>query len=89
MDTFKLCAWNIENSDRLVQEDGGHRPQDEHRLDAIAEELREIDADILMISEGPNGEARAKAFFTRVAPDYELVIRNSANRRDYGIVNGS
>jgi hypothetical protein len=89
MDTFKLCAWNIENSDRIVQEDGGQRPQDEHRLDAIAEEPREIDADILMISEGPNGEARAKAFFTRVAPEYELVIRSSANRRDYGIVNGS
>lgn len=85
MDTFKLCAWNIENSDRLVQEDGGHRPQDEHRLDAIAEELREIDADILMVSEGPKGEERAKAFFSRVAPEYELVVRNTPDWRAYGI----
>ena len=85
MDTFKLCAWNIENSDRLVQEDGGHRPQDEHRLDAVAEELREIDADILMVSEGPKGEERAKAFFSRVATEYELVVRNAPDWRAYGI----
>lgn len=85
MDRFKLCSWNIENSNQLVQDGGGYRRQDEPRLDAIAEELSEINADILMISEGPSGEARAKAFFSRIAPDYDLVVRDTTDWRHYGI----
>ncbi|QYK41322.1 MAG: endonuclease/exonuclease/phosphatase [Paracoccaceae bacterium] len=80
MEHFKLAAWNIEHGDKLAVP----RPEDEPRLDAIAEEIAGIDPDVLLVGEGPKGEARAAAFFDRVAPGYDLVTRGSADWRDYG-----
>lgn len=85
MEEFKLATWNIEHSDRLVDDDGRVIEDARPRLDAIAEEIAAIDADILMVCEGPKGEARARAFFDRVAPGYSLVTRGSEDWRTYGV----
>ncbi|WP_425086636.1 endonuclease/exonuclease/phosphatase [Stappia sp.] len=89
MQSFKLTAWNIEHSDKLLDEldatDPDARARAEARRDAIAEEIAALDADILLVTEGPNGEARAAAFFDAVAPGYRLAVRGSADRRDYGM----
>ncbi len=85
MDSFKVSAWNIENSDSLVNDSTGALATNVARTDAIADEIRGLDADILMISEGPKGEARAKAFFRQVAPEYSIIVRGSEAWRDYGI----
>jgi hypothetical protein len=85
MDSFKVCAWNIKDSDRLVADDLIAVEKNSARIEAIADEIRSIDADILMISEGPKGEARATAFFDQVAPEYSIVTRGSESWREYGI----
>lgn len=87
MDRLKICAWNIEHADKLWKA-ASTPPVDrkiEARLDAVAEEIAHIDADVLFISEGPGSEAAAEGFFGRVAPAYRLVTRNSTDWRDYRI----
>lgn len=89
MDAFKLTAWNIEQCDALIDAlasgDDDERGEAEDRRDAIREEIAALGADILMISEGPNGEARALPFFAEVAPGYRLVTRGSGDRDEYGM----
>jgi hypothetical protein len=89
MDAFKLTAWNIEHSDKLIDAladpNATKRARAEMRRDAIAEEFTALGADIFLIGEGPNGEARATDFFGAVAPNYRLVTRGSADRADYGM----
>lgn len=89
MQSFKLTSWNIENADKLldavVSEDESVKRKALVRLDAIREEIAEIDADVLQICEGPNGEARAHAFFDKVAPDYTLVVRGTEDANAYGM----
>lgn len=85
LNSIKIATWNIENSHRLVSGDAATRPADVARLDAITEEIAGIDADILMVCEGPSGEARAATFFDRVAPGYRLIIRGSDTWRSYGL----
>ena len=89
MDTFKVTTWNIEHSDKLIDELASGKPDDkqkaEQRRDAIRDELNALDADFFVICEGPNGEERARAFFADVAPGYDLVVRGSDNRADYGM----
>lgn len=93
MESFKLVAWNIEHSDRLLTALGS--PSDttkrraEERCKAIREEIAALKADVLLISEGPRGEERARAFFDRVAPEYALVVRDGEPAAAYGIVGGS
>lgn len=83
---FKLAAWNIEWADRLLTalgQEGSEAAPAAKRAAAIASQIRRIDADILVINEGPRGEARATEFFTIVAPDYRLVTRGDDTA--YGI----
>ncbi|MFQ3667201.1 MAG: hypothetical protein SNJ79_14415 [Sphingomonadaceae bacterium] len=78
MESFKLVAWNIEWCDRLLSAlagEGAARAAAETRADAIASQIRLMDPDILLVTEGPRGEARAQEFFARVTPGYRLVTR--------------
>ncbi len=75
MQSFKLTSWNIEWADRLVTAMAADPVAAAPRLDAIAEEIRLLDPDVLLVGEGPKGEARASSFFARVAPGYRLVLR--------------
>ncbi|MDD9909372.1 MAG: endonuclease/exonuclease/phosphatase [Ahrensia sp.] len=88
-DSFKLTAWNIKHCDKLLDElsdtDPNVKRRADIRMDAIAEEFKAIDADICLITEGPNGEDRATEFFERAAPGYSLIKRGSADRDDYGM----
>ncbi len=84
--TFKLTAWNIEWADTLLgrlDQPGAEGEAAALRANAIAAEIRRIDPDILLVTEGPKGEARAARFFARVAPGYRLVTRG--DDRLYGI----
>ncbi len=78
MGGFKVTSWNIEWADRLVDalgQAGEPGLLAARRAEAIATEIRLIDPDILLVGEGPRGEARAAEFFARVAPGYRLVTR--------------
>lgn len=68
---FTVAARTIAWSDRLV--------------DALAAEIAALDADILVITEGTKGEARAAEFFAAVAPGHRLVVRGDAAGRSSGI----
>ena len=85
MDAFKLVVWNIEDADQLIGPDLTPKPAAAARLEAIAEEIAEMAPDILLVGEGPRGEARATAFFDRVAPDHALVVRGDPSGRAYAI----
>lgn len=79
MDSFKLVAWNIEWSDKLLtamaSNDAATSSKARRRAEAIAHEIELLDADILVIGEGPKGEARAVDFFGQVASGYDVVLR--------------
>jgi hypothetical protein len=81
MDSFKLTTWNIEWSDKLLtamaSTNAGTSSKAKRRAQAIAREFDLLDADILVIGEGPKGEARAGEFFGLVAPNYDLVVRGN------------
>ncbi|MEM6478602.1 MAG: endonuclease/exonuclease/phosphatase, partial [Pseudomonadota bacterium] len=47
-----------------------------------------LEADILFVCEGPQGETRAKKFFALVAPQYDLITRGG-DHNDYGMRNGT
>lgn len=83
MENIKLTAWNIKHSNKLVDGRKSTVPRTKRyadaRIEAIAEEISDIAPDILFVSEGPKGEARAREFFDIVAPDYDLVVRTGAD----------
>ncbi|MEM8589782.1 MAG: endonuclease/exonuclease/phosphatase [Pseudomonadota bacterium] len=89
MDTFKLTSWNVEHADKLIDRladaDPGRKRKAERRFEAIRDEIAALDADILFVGEGPNGEVRARAFFEQAAPGYDLVVRGTDDRRAYGM----
>lgn len=89
METFKFTTWNIEHADKLIDKLAASEANDKRkasaRRDAIRDEIAAIDADILLVCEGPNGEARAEEFFSETAPDYRLIVRGSDDRDDYGM----
>lgn len=89
MQSFKLTCWNIEHADKLLDALGAAeaalRQRAEARREAIAAEIAALDADILVVCEGPNGEARAADFFDAVAPDHRLVTRGGGDRQAYGM----
>lgn len=91
MPSFKLASWNVEYADRTLSDlevpDGPSawkRRNAERKIDAIAAEISELDADILFVCEGPRGEERALKYFARAAPGYELVTRNDPTGKEYG-----
>lgn len=93
MDAFTFTAWNIEHCDKLLSALDSTSPRTrahaDARADAITEEIAALDADILLISEGPHGPDRARAFFARVAPDHDLITRPGDDPDDYGMKGGS
>lgn len=93
MENFKFTCWNVEHADKLLttldEGSADKKRKAEMRMDAIAEEIAALDADILLISEGPHGALRAQTFFDRVAPDYTLVVRDEATSDAYGMKGGA
>lgn len=89
MDGFKFTSWNIQHSDKLLDDAksgaADKKRKAKARLDAIGAEISALAADILLITEGPNGEDRARALFDQAAPDYELVVRGEKDRAAYGM----
>ncbi|WP_372423357.1 endonuclease/exonuclease/phosphatase [Salinarimonas chemoclinalis] len=89
MDSFKITTWNIEHADKLLSaaEDPDDRTRDRARvrLEAVAAEIAALEADVLLVCEGPSGEARATEFFARVAPGYRLLVRGVDDRDAYGM----
>jgi hypothetical protein len=90
MPSFKLTTWNVEYADRTVSDleipDGPSawkRRNAERKIDAIAAEIAEVNADILFVCEGPRGEERARKYFARAAPGYDLVTRGDPTGKDY------
>lgn len=87
MEQFKLASWNIAWADKLLDQLQDPAPAKkaaaERRLQAIRAEIAGIDADILVIIEGPKGAVRAGRFFELVAPAYDLVARDSGGDRAY------
>jgi len=59
MSRLKVTSWNVEHLDRLLNLppnlSDATRARREKRLEAIAEEIQAIDADILCLLEGPKG----------------------------------
>jgi len=93
MENFKFTSWNIEHSDKLLDalssSNETTKRKAEARLEAVAEEIGALDADILLISEGPRGAERARAFFEKVAPGYDLVTRDEDTSEAYGMRGGA
>jgi len=87
MESLKLVSWNIEQSDQLLGPDHSPLATEPYsaRLAAIREEIAELDADVLAVTEGPKGEQRALSFFRSVAPNYDLVVRGTDDPHAYGI----
>lgn len=92
MDAFKFTCWNIKHSDKLLTQlestTANIKRRAEVRAEAIAEEIAALKAHILLVSEGPFGEVRAKEFFDRVAPDYDLIVRGDDTSKAYGMKGG-
>lgn len=92
MHSFKVTAWNIEHSHTLFEKSNSGNPTTKRhaiaRLEAIQEEIASLDADILLISEGPRGAANARKFFDLVAQGYDLVTRHGDDD-DYGMKGGN
>jgi hypothetical protein len=89
MQQFKLTSWNIEHADKLIDaldsDNATTKRHAEARRDAIRDEIAMLASDILLVGEGPNGEGRAIPFFQDVAPAHRLIVRGSADRKDYGM----
>ncbi len=64
MTTLKVTCWNIEHMSRLFDDDASETQAARlaRRRAAIAEEIRDIDPDVLCILEGPSAEAEITAF---------------------------
>ena len=93
LNSFKFTCWNIEHADKVWSAQSSSnedkKRKAEARLDAITEEIGMLDADVLLISEGPHGEPRAQAFFDRVAPLYRLITRADNTPEAYGMKGGT
>lgn len=87
IDQFKFASWNLEWADKLIDVlDGPDGPKKDlagRRADAIVQEISLVAPDLLLICEGPRGEARAQPFFARVAPGYDLVAWGDASGDAY------
>jgi hypothetical protein len=64
MPTLKATSWNIEHMDRLFEEpssDTARRHRDA-RMEAVVQEIRDLNADVLAVLEGPRSESRITDF---------------------------
>lgn len=84
MEGFTVAAWNIEWSDKLLTALDAGRAEAAQRTAAIAAEIVDLDADILVVTEGPKGEDRARRFFSAAAPGYRLVTHPGSDDGLYG-----
>ncbi len=91
MGTLKLTTWNIEWLDKLMRtlDDPGASSQTRQnalmRAAAIQQEIEEIDADILCMVEGPNGEDKITRFCAdHLNNDYVPVLRSGDPYRQNG-----
>ena len=81
MGTLKLTSWNIEWLDNLMNTlaDPNASAQSiqnaSARIAAITQEIDEIDADILCVVEGPNGDDKINAFVQQLGGTYVPVVR--------------
>lgn len=93
METFKFACWNIEHADKLIDKLKSStldtKRKAEMRRDAIAEEISALDADIILVSEGPYGEDRAVELFDMIAPEHRLITRPGNDNDDYGMKGGA
>ena len=91
MESLKVTSWNLEHADKLLDrlsdDDATRRRHAEARAEAVTEEIARLEADILFVSEGPRGEARATEFFARTAPGYRLITRG--DDAAYGMKGGN
>ena len=93
MNSFKFTSWNIEHADKLidalVSSNADKKRKAEMRKQALIEEISALEADILLVCEGPRGKTRAMGFFDQIAPDYRLVTRPGNDNDDYGMKGGA
>ncbi|NKB86594.1 MAG: endonuclease/exonuclease/phosphatase family protein [Acidobacteria bacterium] len=66
MPTLKVTSWNIEHMDRLFEEPSSEtaRRHRDARMEAVVQEVRDLDADVLAVLEGPRSESRITDFCT-------------------------
>jgi hypothetical protein len=60
-DTFKLTSWNVQHLEKLLT---STTTTAKRRRDAVVQEIRDIDADLLCVLEGPKGKAAIDAVCT-------------------------
>lgn len=72
MGTLKLTSWNVEWLDKLLGVQLTTSKQ--KRLDNIVREVRELDADILCMLEGPKGEQKVQAFCDLLGDEWRPVL---------------
>ena len=67
MSTLKVTSWNVEWMDKLYDASSNPTVQahKQQRLVNIAEEIRDLDPDVLCMLEGPKNAARIRAFCTK------------------------
>lgn len=82
--SYKLTTWNIEWVANLLRDlkdakkSVAHRGRLQQRLEAIHQAIREMNPDVLCITEGPNGEALIDEFLDGM-PEYVAVKRPSGD----------
>lgn len=64
MATVKITSWNVEHLDRLIGDDLSNLQT--RRRDAVVEEIRELDPDVLCVLEGPKGEQKIDSVTTQL-----------------------
>lgn len=81
MGSLKVTTWNVEYLDKLLNGslNGGKRA----RLEAIAQEIKEMSPDILCVVEGPKGEAAVDQFTSEVLGGDYVAVKAASG--DYGI----
>ena len=80
MQSIKLTSWNVQWLDKLLEKlSGGASPQAEayakKRLKNVADEIEELDADVICMIEGPNTEAKIDNFCSDTLGGRYLAIK--------------
>lgn len=75
--TLKVTSWNIEWLDTLLKEPIDNKKQ--IRIDAIKQEIFQIDADVLCMLEGVKGEIKIDAFCSDVLEEKYFAVKSASN----------
>jgi endonuclease/exonuclease/phosphatase family metal-dependent hydrolase len=78
--SFKVTSWNVAHLDRLME--GVLTASKAKRREAIAREIREIDADVLCVIEGPRAEAKIDHFCHELLNDDYVAVKAPDGRYD-------